>query len=79
MLAWTNHLAASQGKLRTEEMKPQWFPWALDAIPFDRMWSDDHLWFPYLLHNQLFRGKFYIDGGDEATILGASLSPVASL
>ncbi|KAJ9076969.1 Nudix (Nucleoside diphosphate linked moiety X)-type motif 1 [Entomophthora muscae] len=65
--------------IESEEMYPQWFPWSMDAIPFDTMWSDDHLWFPYLQQNQKFKGKFYIDGNDEATILGATLNPVESL
>ncbi|KAI8329275.1 NUDIX hydrolase domain-like protein, partial [Choanephora cucurbitarum] len=41
----------------TEEMKPEWF--ALDAIPFDKMWSDDKFWFPILLSHQLFTGHFH--------------------
>ena len=36
----------------TDEAIPFWFP--LDAIPFDRMWPDDELWFPHLLSGTPF-------------------------
>ena len=31
----------------SEEMMPQWFE--SSDIPFEKMWEDDHLWFPYIL------------------------------
>jgi hypothetical protein len=33
--------------MQSEEMKPQWWSW--DDIPFQSMWADDILWFPFLL------------------------------
>jgi len=44
----------------TDEASPLWFP--TDAIPFDQMWADDRLWFPHLLSEQPFRGRFLFDG-----------------
>jgi 8-oxo-dGTP pyrophosphatase MutT (NUDIX family) len=43
----------------TEEMKPEWF--AEVAIPYDRMWSDDHYWLPILLSSKKFVGTFLFD------------------
>eukprot|EP00047_Mylnosiga_fluctuans_P013932 m.34235 g.34235 ORF g.34235 m.34235 type:complete len:64 (+) comp5193_c0_seq1:48-239(+) len=37
-------------------MAPEWF--ALDAIPFDRMWADDKIWMPMLLEGKQFTGYF---------------------
>lgn len=45
--------------IETEEMKPQWFH--LDQIPFDTMWPDDEHWFPYLLDEGFFKGRFLFD------------------
>jgi len=61
----------------SNEMTPKWFDLNLDSFPFKEMWSDDQYWFPYLLKEQQFQGKFYIDGSDEATILGATLEPIS--
>ncbi len=44
----------------TNEAVPLWTP--LDAVPFDRMWSDDRVWFPYLLERRPFTGRFLFDG-----------------
>jgi 8-oxo-dGTP diphosphatase len=44
----------------TDEATPLWFP--LEAIPFDRMWADDRLWFPHLLNGHYFLGRFLFDG-----------------
>ena len=43
----------------TEEMRPQWF--ARDAIPYDRMWSDDIHWLPKFLEGESFTGTFWFD------------------
>lgn len=53
----------------TDEATPIWAPF--DAIPFDQMWADDRLWFPYLLSDRFFRGQFLFDD-DE--LLGHSLA-----
>lgn len=43
----------------TEEMKPQWF--AVNEIPFEKMWSSDKLWYAPFLENKKFTGKFVFD------------------
>ncbi len=48
----------------SEEMRPKWF--SFDAIPFEQMWSDDKYWFPYLLHNKMFKGAFLFDRPSDA-------------
>lgn len=49
-----------EGRLiQTDEAIPEWFP--LDAIPFERMWADDPIWFPHLLNRQPFTGYFIFD------------------
>ncbi|KOB75198.1 Nudt1 protein [Operophtera brumata] len=47
----------------TEEMLPKWFDY--DKIPFEDMWLDDKLWFPYLLKDKLFYGRFHYQGYDK--------------
>ena len=37
-------------------MKPAWF--ANDAVPFEEMWEDDKLWFPYMFEDRPFVGRF---------------------
>jgi 8-oxo-dGTP diphosphatase len=44
----------------TREAAPLWTP--LAAVPFDRMWADDRLWFPLMLQGKSFRGWFIFDG-----------------
>ena len=43
----------------TDEAAPEWFP--TDAIPYERMWADDALWFPLLLAGENFEGKFVFE------------------
>ncbi|KAL0892647.1 hypothetical protein ABMA27_014371 [Loxostege sticticalis] len=47
----------------TEEMAPKWFKH--DQIPYDDMWLDDRLWFPYMLKGKLFYGRFHYQGFDK--------------
>jgi len=44
----------------TVEAKPLWFP--LEAIPYERMWEDDHLWLPMLIRGERFQGRWLFDG-----------------
>lgn len=44
----------------SEEMKPQWFD--INDIPYDKMWLDDEIWYPLMLNDKLFEGKFYFRG-----------------
>lgn len=43
----------------TQEMKPQWF--GINEIPYENMWADDKFWFPLVLENKKFNGKFIFD------------------
>ncbi len=48
----------------SEEMKPEWFNF--ENIPFEQMWSDDEYWFPLMLNNKQFKGKFHFDRPSDA-------------
>lgn len=54
----------TRSPVESEEMKPQWFKFS--DIPFDQMWSDDEQWFPYMLGDKPFRGKFHFDKPSDA-------------
>ena len=54
----------SDEPIETEEMRPEWF--SFDKIPFTQMWSDDEYWFPLLLGDKLFEGKFLFDRPSDA-------------
>jgi len=43
----------------TDEALPEWF--ALDRIPYDRMWADDCYWIPMMLEGKMFSGRFIFD------------------
>lgn len=58
-----------------EEMKPEWFK--IDEIPFDKMWPDDKYWFPMLLDNKRFEGRFVF--GERGEILEYRLNEVPSI
>jgi 8-oxo-dGTP diphosphatase len=44
----------------TDEADPIWC--SIDELPFDRMWEDDHTWFPYMLEGRRFSGRYLFDG-----------------
>ncbi|BFZ02641.1 hypothetical protein BsWGS_05680 [Bradybaena similaris] len=46
----------------SEEMRPQWY--SEESIPFNQMWPDDRMWFPYMLANRQFEGYFLFKGMD---------------
>lgn len=37
----------------------KWFK--KDELPFDEMWPNDKLWYPYLIEGKHFQGKFELD------------------
>ncbi len=43
----------------TDEAIPLWFP--IDDLPFDRMWEDDHTWFPHMLAGRYFSGRYIFE------------------
>jgi 8-oxo-dGTP diphosphatase len=44
----------------TREAAPLWTP--LDAIPYDRMWEDDHIWLPMMIEGRKFQSRWIFDG-----------------
>lgn len=44
----------------SDEADPLWVP--IDEIPYERMWEDDAIWLPILLHGERFRGRWLFDG-----------------
>ena len=44
----------------TAEAVPMWVD--TDAIPFDRMWADDRLWFHHMLEERPFTARAVFDG-----------------
>ncbi len=52
------------------EMRPQWFKHV--DIPYDDMWPDDILWFPYLLGKKYFDAFVKFEGHD--TILDYTIT-----
>jgi len=51
--------------VETSEAKPEWF--AIEDIPYDRMWADDRHWLPQMLAGRRFRAWFRFDGEDMLT------------
>lgn len=53
--------SGTEGALKeTDEAKPFWE--SVSSIPYDRMWTDDKLWLPWLLERRPFKGFFTFDG-----------------
>jgi 8-oxo-dGTP diphosphatase len=57
----------------TPEAMPEWF--ALDALPFDRMWPDDRLWLPRVLAGEAVQGDFLFRRGQ---LCAWRMSPLAA-
>ena len=67
--------SAASGEIKdSDEMAPRWF--ALDAIPYSKMWADDCYWLPHLLAGRRFVGSFDFRGGE---LLSHTLDVVAEL
>ncbi len=52
------------------EARPEWV--AIEEVPYDQMWEDDHLWLPGVLEGKTAVGEFHFEGGpplDEATFV----------
>ncbi|KAJ2757886.1 hypothetical protein IWQ56_006147 [Coemansia nantahalensis] len=62
--------------VETDEMRPEWF--GVDSMPFDRMWADDHIWWPLMMRGDLFVGRFWFKA-DQVTITRSELDRVDSL
>lgn len=56
----------------SEEMRPKWFKF--EDVPFNKMWPDDHLWYPYFFKNEKFKAKYLFEGHHK--ILNYTITPV---
>jgi 8-oxo-dGTP diphosphatase / 2-hydroxy-dATP diphosphatase len=57
-------ITAYSGKpAESEEMLPRWF--AIDDMPYGKMWQDDKYWMPLFLKGQKFKGSFLFDEHEE--------------
>ena len=45
--------------VETDEAVPLWTP--TDAIPYERMWEDDHIWLPMLMAGTAFSARWVFD------------------
>ncbi len=54
--------------IETEEMKPEWFD--IEKPPFESMWIDDPLWYPYFLREEKFSGNIHF--ADEGKSIASS-------
>ena len=50
----------------TEEMEPEWF--YPNAVPYEEMWSGDHLWLPQLLAGHAIKGMILFAEDQEEII-----------
>lgn len=48
---------------------------SVNSVPFERMWEDDRHWFPHLVQQNPFQGRFIFDG-DSMLHCEVNLSPV---
>jgi 8-oxo-dGTP diphosphatase len=55
----------------TDEIRPQWF--AVDALPFHRMWDDAPRWLPRVLAGERLRATFSY-AGDNETVATESIA-----
>lgn len=51
--------------VESEEMKAEWFD--KDKIPFESMWADCKLWFPYFLKGSYYTADLMFQGYEVIT------------
>lgn len=54
--------------IETDEAAPLWTP--TSRIPYEEMWADDRLWFPHMLRERWFDGRFLFDSSTDAMLHG---------
>lgn len=47
----------------TDEMRPYWFN--ITEIPYESMWPDNPLWYPYIISKKYFHSYFKYEGHDK--------------
>src|SRR3989344_3884813 len=50
----------------SEEMRPEWF--ALEDIPYEKMWIDDKFWVPLVLAGDVLEASFHFVGDGSAIL-----------
>lgn len=58
----------------SDEMKPEWFQFK--DIPFNKMWTDDKHWFPFMFDRKLFQGHFLFQSIDTDVVIEHELKEV---
>jgi len=61
----------------SDEIRPRWFRFRIDKIPFTKMWPDDIYWIPMFLRGEKFKRKLLFDENDK--ILKFNLKKIKSL
>lgn len=57
--------------VETEEMAPKWF--SVKEIPYDQMWTADHIWLPKIIAGEKIKGRITFD--DQEKISQISILP----
>lgn len=47
----------------SREIVPTWF--AIDEIPYERMWDDCHYWLPHILNGERLRARFEFNADND--------------
>jgi len=63
--------------IETDEMAPQWF--ALDDIPYTKMWQDDRYWLPHVLDGKKLTARFAFDADEQMLHEGTKIDFVNKL
>jgi 8-oxo-dGTP diphosphatase len=66
------HVFTASAYTGTPETTPEAIPLWMDEreMPYSQMWADDRIWYPLVLQNRHFTGRFLFDG---AIMLGCEL------
>lgn len=60
----------------SEEMEPKWFNF--NGVPFNKMWTDDKIWFPFMFAKKYFEGYFLFHSIDSDLIIDHQINEVSS-
>ncbi|KRX06639.1 NUDIX hydrolase domain protein [Pseudocohnilembus persalinus] len=62
-------------EIETDEMKPQWFD--INKIPYEQMWLDDKIWYPYMFDKKFF--NCFCHFKDQNEILDCKIEELKNL